>query len=85
MIRRKGIETRVKKNAPSANSKRNRPVSSWKISEDIVDQKNALRPNAANGKAVAVPRWSGKLDAATRPAFSTISTSWGDSGSPDLS
>ena len=75
MIRRKGIETIVKKNVPSANSKRNRPVSSWKIRDDIVDQKNALRPKAASGKAVAVPRWSGKLEAATVPVVSIISTS----------
>ena len=29
-----------------------------------VEKKKALRPNAARGKAVAVPRWSGKLSAA---------------------
>jgi len=31
---------------------------------ETVDQKNALNPKAAKGNAVAVPRWSGKLDAA---------------------
>lgn len=29
-----------------------------------VEKKKALRPNAASGNAVAVPRWSGKLSAA---------------------
>lgn len=30
----------------------------------MLDQKRALSPKAASGKAVAVPRWSGKLEAA---------------------
>ena len=65
MSRRKGIETSVNTNVPSVSSSRNRPVSSLKINDDRVDQKNALSPNAASGKAVAVPRCSGKLVAAT--------------------
>lgn len=64
MIRRNGIEMRFKKKVPSANSRRNRPVSSLKMAVDNEDQKKALKPKAAKGKAVAVPRWSGKLDAA---------------------
>lgn len=31
---------------------------------ETVDQKKALRPKAAKGNAVAVPRWSGKFEAA---------------------
>jgi hypothetical protein len=31
---------------------------------EILDQNRALRPKAASGKAVAVPRCSGKLEAA---------------------
>lgn len=65
MRRRKGIEMRVSTKVPNASSNRNRPVSSLKISDDMVDQKNALNPKAASGNAVAVPRWSGKLVAAT--------------------
>lgn len=63
-IRRKGIEQKDKTEVPSAKSKRKRPVSSLKRSVEMLDQNSALSPNAASGKAVAVPRWSGKLDAA---------------------
>lgn len=64
MTRRNGIEMRVKEKVPSANRRRNRPVSSLKMAVDSVDQKNALKPKDAKGNAVAVPRWSGKLVAA---------------------
>ena len=37
---------------------------SWGRASAMVAKKNALRPNAARGNAVAVPRWSGKLRAA---------------------
>lgn len=63
-IRSIGIETRFKIDVPRANNNKNRPVSSLKMSVETVDQKKALRPNAAKGNAVAVPRWSGKFDAA---------------------
>ena len=45
-------------------------MSSLKAKDDTVDQKKALNPKAARGNAVAVPRWSGKLDAAVGRAFS---------------
>lgn len=54
--RRNGIATRFKKKVPRAKRRRNFPVSSLKITADTVDQKKALRPNAARGNAVAVPR-----------------------------
>lgn len=31
----------------------------------MLEKKKALRPKAARGKAVAVPRWVGKFDAAS--------------------
>lgn len=49
---------------PIASKRRNRPVSSLKMIADMVDQKKALRPKAARGNAVAVPRCVGKFDAA---------------------
>lgn len=39
-------------------------MSPFNTRDDIVEKTNALRPNAARGKEVAVPRWSGKLVAA---------------------
>jgi hypothetical protein len=58
------MEMMFKQKVPSASNRRNRPVSSLKAMVETVDQKNALNPKAARGNAVAVPRWSGKLDAA---------------------
>jgi hypothetical protein len=63
-MRRNGIEQKDKIEVPSARSKRKRPVSSLKMRVEMLDQNSALRPKAANGKAVAVPRCSGKLHAA---------------------
>lgn len=60
----------VKAKVPSASNRRNRPVSSLKAKDDTVDQKKALNPKAARGNAVAVPRWSGKLDAAVGEVLS---------------
>jgi hypothetical protein len=47
---------RFSKKVPRAKRRRNLPVSSLKIIADTLDQKKALRPNAARGNAVAVPR-----------------------------
>jgi hypothetical protein len=55
-IRIKGVDTKDSIEVPSASRRRNAPVSSLKARVDTVDQKKALRPNAARGKAVAVPR-----------------------------
>lgn len=48
---------------PVARRRRKCEVSCGRASA-IVAKKNALRPNAARGNAVAVPRWSGKFNAA---------------------
>jgi hypothetical protein len=40
---------------------------------EMLDQKRALNPKAASGKAVAVPRWSGKLEAAGSQSISFAS------------
>ena len=63
-IRRNGIEAKDRIEVPRARSRRKRPVSSLKMRVDRLDQNSALSPKAAIGKAVAVPRWSGKFDAA---------------------
>ena len=60
----KGIDTTVSSDVPTASVNRNRPVSPLKKADDILDQNKALSPNPAMGNAVAVPRWSGKFDAA---------------------
>lgn len=49
---------------PMARRSKKRPVSPLKTKVEMLDQNNALNPKAANGNAVAVPRLSGKLDAA---------------------
>jgi len=36
----------------------------WGKARATVEKKKALNPKAARGKAVAVPRWSGKFKAA---------------------
>lgn len=55
----KNDETRTKTVVPTDNRRRNFPVSPLKAIVDMVEKKNALRPNAARGKEVAVPRWFG--------------------------
>ena len=44
---------------PIANIKRKLEVLSGNATDEIDEKKKALRPNAAKGKAVAVPRWFG--------------------------
>lgn len=44
---------------PTDSIVRNFEVSSGKAKFDIDEKTKALRPKAANGKAVAVPLWSG--------------------------
>ena len=62
-MRRKKKETVGRTTVPVANKSRKCEVPCGKA-KATVEKKKALRPNAANGKAVAVPRWSGKLRAA---------------------
>jgi hypothetical protein len=58
------MEQKERTDVPIAKRRRNRPVSSLKTRVEMLDQKRALNPKAASGKAVAVPRWSGKFEAA---------------------
>ena len=58
------MDTRFRADVPIASSRRKSPVSSLNRIDERVDQKKALKPKAARGNAVAVPRWSGKFDAA---------------------
>lgn len=61
--RRKKNETKVMPKVPAASKSRKSPVLPGKVYWAKMEKKNALRPNAANGKAVAVPRWFGQLRA----------------------
>lgn len=58
------MEQNARIDVPRASRRRKRPVSSLKMNVDTFDQKSALSPNAASGNAVAVPRCSGKFEAA---------------------
>jgi hypothetical protein len=49
-------ETRIIAAVPRDSSRRNWPISSLKARLDNVEKKKALRPKAARGNAVAVPR-----------------------------
>ena len=57
-------EPNVSATVPMASSIRYSPTSSPRKIWDKVVKKTALRPKAARGKAVAVPRCSGQLSAA---------------------
>lgn len=67
--RRKKAPTNVTPKVPAASSMRNAPVSP-ESKLPTKEKKNALRPNAASGNAVAVPLWCGQLsaDVFTEPA-----------------
>ncbi len=56
MTRRKKEEMKVMLNVPAARRRRKSEVLSGNAKEEIVEKKNALRPNADKGNAVAVPR-----------------------------
>jgi hypothetical protein len=64
MSRINGTERKFRREVPTASKRRKRPTSPWNRIADVVDQKKALRPKAARGNAVAVPRCSGKFVAA---------------------
>ena len=51
-------------NVLTVNSKSKPAGSLLNANEDIAEKKNALRPYAARGNAVAVPRWLGQFSAA---------------------
>jgi hypothetical protein len=54
--RRKKKETKVMPNVPAASKSRKSPVLPLKTNWAKTEKKKALRPNAASGNAVAVPR-----------------------------
>lgn len=64
MTRRKNKEMKAMPNVPAARRRRKSDVLSGNATEEIVEKKKALRPNADRGNAVAVPRWFGQLRAA---------------------
>ena len=64
MTRKKKDEIKAIENVPMERSNRKCEVSSGNASEDKVEKKKALSPNAERGKAVAVPRWFGQFNAA---------------------
>lgn len=51
----------------TARTRRKDEVSPGNSHDERVEKKNALRPNAARGKAVAAPLFLGQFKAATRP------------------
>lgn len=54
--RRKKVPTRTMVNVEMANRRSKSDVLSGNAKEEMAEKKNALRPNAESGKAVAVPR-----------------------------
>jgi hypothetical protein len=56
----------VSATVPIARRRRYSPTSSPRKRWEMVVKKTALRPKAASGKAVAVPRWRGQLSAAVQ-------------------
>ena len=62
--RRKRVPTRTMTKVAIARSRRRSEVLSGKAKDDNAAKKSALRPNAARGNAVAVPRECGQFRAA---------------------
>ena len=60
---RKKKPTNVIPQVPQDKNSKKSPGSPGKSSPPMSEKKNALRPNAARGKAVAVPRWCGQFKA----------------------
>jgi hypothetical protein len=63
-MRRNSEGIRIMENVPMASVRRNLSVSLGNAMEDMEAKKKALRPNAASGIPVAVPRWFGQFIAA---------------------
>ena len=61
MILRNSIPTNTIQKLPVAKSNNRPAVSSGKAMPPTKVNRNALKPNPLNGKAVAVPRWRGQL------------------------
>ena len=64
MTRRKKVPMKVIKNVAIEKRRSRSEVLSGKARDDIAAKNRALKPNAARGKAVAVPREFGQLSAA---------------------
>ena len=64
MTRRKKVPMKVIKNVAIDRRRSKSEVLSGKARDDIVAKNRALKPNAAKGKAVAVPREFGQFSAA---------------------
>lgn len=62
--RRKKKEMKTSPNVPDARSIKKSPTSPGAKTVEIEEKKNAERPKAASGNAVAVPRWCGQFNAA---------------------
>ena len=64
MTRRKKVPMKVIRNVAIDRSRSRSEVLSGKARDDIAEKNRALKPNAAKGKAVAVPREFGQFSAA---------------------
>jgi len=56
MTRRKNMEMKTMPDVPAASKRRKSEVLSGNAKEEMTEKKNALRPKADRGNAVAVPR-----------------------------
>jgi len=54
--RRKNMEMKTMPDVPAASKRRKSEVLSGNAKEEMTEKKNALRPKADRGNAVAVPR-----------------------------
>lgn len=64
IIRKKKVPTETMLNVAMAKRRSKSEVLSRNAIDDMAEKKNALRPKAESGNAVAVPRWFGQLSAA---------------------
>lgn len=64
MIRRKKNDIKIMPLVARQRTSRKSPVSPGNSHEEMNEKKKALRPKAAKGRAVAVPRFCGKFTAA---------------------
>ena len=63
-MRRKKQPRKAIENVPTASMSKKFEVLAGNAALDTVEKRKALRPNADNGNAVAVPRWFGQFMAA---------------------
>lgn len=72
IIRKKKVPTDTMLNVAMAKRRSKSEVLSGNAIDDMAEKKNALRPKAESGNAVAVPRWFGQ--------FSAAKIEWGEKG-----